>query len=99
MTPLEAFQQAKETGQIQITKQTADILASIAAFRKAADDMTDSIIDNLPEEISYADTVDKFTDDFYGHFSPLMDYLSSWLGTMLYEKVFLLGTVDKFEGV
>lgn len=99
MTPLQAIQQAQETGQIQVTKKTANILQALAAFDKATEELTSAIDDNLPCEMSDPKTSDKIMDDFFNLYSPLQEYIYKTIGDIMFRGVFIYQFRDKFEGL
>ena len=99
MTILQAIQQAQETGQIAITKETANILKALAEFDQAAADLITAIDDNLPSEMSDRETVDKITGDFYSLYSPLQEYVFKIIGEIVLNGVFLYQLRNKFDGL
>ena len=99
MTALQAFKQAQETGQIKVTKQTANLLKALAAFEQATEELTMAIDENLPVEISDTDTRNKITDEFHAVYSPLREYIYKTMGEMVFKGVFVFQLRDDFKGL
>ena len=99
MTALQAIKQAQQTGQIAITKETANILKALAEFDQAAADLTTAIDDNLPDEMSDRETSDNIMGEFYSLYSPLQEYVFKIIGEIVLNGVFLYQLRNKFEGL
>ena len=99
MTALQAIQQAQQTGQIAITKQTANMLEAVARLQEAAENYVSATEDNLPCEMSDTDTCNTLLDDFYEHFNPVTDYVFSTVGGIMLKRVFLFQQTDNFNGL
>lgn len=99
MTALEAIRQARETGQIAITGQTANMLEAVARLQEAAENYVSATEDSLPCEMSDTDTCNRLLDDFYKHFNPVTDYVFSTVGEIVLKRVFLFQPTDKFSGL
>ena len=99
MTPSQAFQQAQQTGQIAITKQTANMLEAVARLQAAAENYVSATEENLPCEISDTDTCNRLMDDFYKYFNPVLDYAFSTVGGIMLKRVFLFQQTDNFSGL
>ncbi len=99
MTALQAIQQAQQTGQIAITKQTANMLEAVARLQAAAENYVSATEDSLPCEISDTDTCNRLLDDFYKHFNPVTDYAFSTVGGIMLKRVFLFQQTDNFSGL
>ena len=99
MTILQAIQQAQETGQIAITKKTANILKALAEFDQAAADLTTAIDDNLPSEMSDRETSDNIMGEFYRLYSPLQEYVFKTIGNVMLSGAFNFQLIGKFEGL
>lgn len=99
MTALQAIQQAQQTGQIAITKQTANMLEAVARLQAAAENYVSATEDNLPCEISGNDTCDKLMCDFYERFDRVTDYAFSTVGGIMLQRVFMFQQTDNFNGL
>lgn len=99
MTALEAIKQAQETGQIAITKQTANLLEAVARLQEAAENYVSATEDNLPCEMSDTDTCNTLLDGFYNRFNPVTDYVFSTVGEIMLKRVFYFQQTDKFSGL
>lgn len=99
MTALQAIQQAQQTGQIAITKQTANMLEAVARLQAAAENYVSVTEDSLPCEISGTDTCNRLMDDFYKYFNPVLDYAFSTVGGIMLKRVFLFQQTDNFSGL
>ena len=99
MTQLEALKKAQETGQIAITKETANILNAVAMFDKAIDELTTTFADNLPCEISDNETIDGITDKVYELLRPLQDYIFAMVGDITMRRMLIFSFRDKFNGL
>lgn len=99
MTALQAIEQARETGQIAITEQTANMLEAVARLQAAAENYVSATEDNLPCEISGNDTCDKLMCDFYERFDRVTDYAFATVGGIMLKRVFLYQQTDKFGGL
>lgn len=99
MTPLQAFKQAQETGQIAITRETANILNAVATLNEAAGNLIEAIENNMPCEISDPETCNKIMGEFYNRFNPVMDYVFATVGEISLKRCLYFQLVDKFEGI
>ncbi len=99
MTALQAIQQARETGQIALTKPTANILEALAAFDKATEDLTTAIDENLPVEISDPKASDTIMNEFYNLYSPLQEYIYKTIGDIVFRGVFVFQFRNEFKGL
>ena len=52
MTALEAIKHAQETGQIAITKQTANLIEAAVNFLDAAEAVATAVSENIPDGMS-----------------------------------------------
>ena len=99
MTALEAIKQARETGQIAITGQTAAMLEAVENFLDAAEDLNSAFETNIPAEMSDNETLDKFFTDFYDLFTPVQDFVFNTFGGVILKKACVYGLKNKFEGL
>ena len=99
MTALEAIQQAQQTGQIAITKETANILEAVARLQAAAENYVSTAEDNLPCEISDTVTCNRLLDGFYERFNPVTDYVFSTVGEIMLKRVFYFQQKGNFSGI
>lgn len=99
MTPLQAIKHAQETGQIAITKQTANMLEAVARLQAAAENYVSATEENLPCEISDTDTCNRLLDGLYNCFNPVTDYVFSTVGEIMLKRVFYFQQTDKFSGL
>lgn len=99
MTALQAIKQAQETGQIAITKQTANLLEAVENFLDAAEDLNTAFETNIPAEMSDNETLDKFYMDFYNLFTPVQDFVFNTIGGVILKTACVYGLKNKFEGL
>ena len=99
MTALQAIKQAQETGQIAITKQTANLLEAVENFLDAAEALNTAIDENIPEKMCDNETLDGIFMNFYGLLSPVQDYVFKTVGNIILKSALLYGLKDKFEGL
>lgn len=99
MTPLQAFKQAQETGQIAITKETATIINAVAKLDEAAENLMRAIENNMPCEMSDIETCDKISNEFYNRFNPVMEYVFSTVGEISLKRCLFYQLINKFEGI
>lgn len=98
MTALQAIRQAQETGQIALTKQTANILEALATFEQAAEDLNTAIDENSPFEIGDPKTIDEITNEFYTLYEPLQEYIYRAVGSIMLKRGFMFQRKDEFSG-
>lgn len=99
MTALQAIQQARETGQIALTKPTANILEALADFDRASENLVLALTENLPCEMSDLQTTDKLTDEFFNLMQPVDKWLYEQVGFIMLKGVFVFQFRNKFEGL
>ena len=99
MTALEAIQQAQQTGQIAITKETANMLEAVENFIDSAEDLNDAFGKFLPDDMADNKATDKFFMDFYTLFDPLQDFVFDTVGGVMLKKALVYGLKGRFEGV
>lgn len=99
MTALQAIQQAQQTGQIALSKPTANILQALAEFDQSSEKLCTAIADNLPCEMSDNETVDKIIGGYLNVIDPVQTYLYKEVGDIMFKGVFLYTMINKFEGL
>lgn len=99
MTALQAIQQARETGQIALSKPTANILQALAEFDKASENMALALTENLPCEMSDLQTADKLTDDFLNLMQPVEQWLYEQIGFIMFKGLFVFQIRNEFQGL
>lgn len=100
MTPLEAFKQAQETGQIKITKETAAILEAVQTLSDAAGNWLSTFEDNMPCEMREDNKLcNAVYDDFCELYNPLLDYVCSIVGEVCFKGLFVHSLRDEFNGI
>ena len=99
MTPLQAIEQAQQTGQIAITQPTANILAAMAAFDSAAADLVNAMQDNLPSEIGDNETQNMIAHGFFEVISPVQEYVYKTVGNIMFQGVFHFQGLNEFDGL
>ena len=99
MTVLQAIQQARDTGQIALSKPTANNLQALAAFDQATEDLTTAIDEKLSVEIGDPETSDTIMDEFYNLYSPLQEYIYKTIGDIMFRGVFVFQFRNEFKGL
>lgn len=99
MTALEAIKHAQETGQIAITKESANLLEAVENFLDAAEALTTAIDDNLPDGMDDNQTIDQISTRFYALLDPVQEYVLETVGKINLKRALLYGLKDKFEGL
>ena len=99
MTPLEALKQAQKTGQIAISKQSANLLEALENFFDSAENLTTAIADNAPEEMGDNETINQITTRFFALLDPAQEFVLETIGKMNLKRALLYGQIDRFEGL
>ena len=97
MKALEAIKHAQETGQIAITKQSANLLEAVEKFFDSAENLTKTIDDNLPDEMT--EESNEITTRFFVLLDPVQEYVLETVGKINLKRALLYGQIDKFNGL
>ena len=99
MTPIEALKQAQKTGQIAISKQSANLIEALENFFNSAENLTTAIADNMPVEMGDNETINEITTQFYTLLDPAQEFVLETIGKINLKRALLYGRIDSFEGL
>lgn len=99
MTALEAIKHAQQTGQIAITKQTANLIEAAVNFLDAAEAVATAVSENIPDGMDDNETIDQINTKFFALLEPVQEYVLETVGKINLKRALLYGLTDKFEGL